>query len=88
MDFDAKARLLAQPVIVARHSLSKNDVELLSGWFIVDRQIANPEQLHSILSELGSSGVTAQFESVRTAIHRSLNHSCFLCSPWPSSYWR
>ncbi|ANW00567.1 hypothetical protein [Bradyrhizobium icense] len=67
-DFDAKARLLAQPDIMARHNLSKNDVELLSGWFVIDRQIANPEQLQSILSELGPSGVSAQFESVRTAI--------------------
>jgi hypothetical protein len=67
-DFDAKTRLLAQPDIMARHSLSRNDVELISGWFIVDRQIANPEQLRAILSELGPSGISVKFESIRTAI--------------------
>jgi hypothetical protein len=67
-DFDAKARLLAQPDVMARHGLSRNDVELISGWFFVDRQIADPAQLKAVLRELNPSSMTTSFDSGLTAI--------------------
>jgi hypothetical protein len=67
-DFGADARLLAQPDVMARHGLSRNDVELISNWFFVDRQIADPAQLISIMMELSPSAMTTSFDSGLTAI--------------------
>jgi hypothetical protein len=62
-DFGADARLLAQPDVMVRHGLSMNDVELISNWFFVDRQIADPAQLRSIVMELSSPAMTTSFDS-------------------------
>jgi hypothetical protein len=67
-DFDAESRLLAQPDVMARHGLSRNDVELISNWFFVDRQIADPAQLRAIVTELGPTAITTSFGSGLTAI--------------------
>jgi hypothetical protein len=70
-DFDAEARLLAQPDVMARHGLSRNDVELISSWFFVDRQIADPARLRAILMELGPSAMATSLGAGLMAI-RSL----------------
>ncbi|SIO38198.1 hypothetical protein SAMN05443247_04652 [Bradyrhizobium erythrophlei] len=67
-DFDAESRLLAQPDVMARHGLSRNDVELISSWFFVDRQIADPARLRAIVMELGPTAMTTSFGSGLTAI--------------------
>jgi hypothetical protein len=67
-DFDAQARLLAQPDVMSRYGLSRNDVELISNWFFVDRQIANPARLAAVLAELAPAPSTIRFSSVLTAI--------------------
>jgi hypothetical protein len=67
-DFDAETRLLAQPDVMARHGLSRNNVELISNWFFVDRQIADPSRLKAVLMELGPSEITTSLDAGLKAI--------------------
>jgi hypothetical protein len=68
-DFDAVPRLLAQPDVMSRFGLSRNDVQLLGNWFFVDREIANPERLVAVLAELAPAPSTMRFSSALSAIH-------------------
>jgi len=52
-DYGAGSLLKQRPDILARHGYSTNDIDLISGWFFVDPNLANPRALKSMLTELG-----------------------------------
>jgi hypothetical protein len=52
-DYDAGWHLKQHPEILAHRGYTKNDVDLVGGWFFVDPQVAAPESLKSMLAELG-----------------------------------
>ena len=63
-DFGAADRLLEAPEIMARHGMSKNDVELLKHYFFADRQLADPARLRAVLADLAPVAVKSySFES-------------------------
>jgi len=80
-DFGMTDRLLRRPETMVRYGLSRNDVELLANWFFVDRQIANPENLRAILSELGLPGTEASLQSGISAL-RALADAKLLPMLW------
>ncbi len=53
-DFGAGEHLKKRPDILSRYGYSANDIDLITGWFFVDSQIANPASLQAMLSELGA----------------------------------
>ncbi len=68
VNYGAGRQIKQHPEIMARHGYSKNDVALISNWFFVDPQIADPKSLNAMLAELGplpmqegsfQSGITA-----------------------------
>jgi hypothetical protein len=56
-DFGVADRLLEAPEIMARHGMSKNDVELLKHYFFADRQLADPARLRAVLADLAPVAV-------------------------------
>ncbi len=52
-DYGASEYLKQHPEIMARHGYSQNDIDLVSDWFFVDPQIADPKSLNAMLTELG-----------------------------------
>lgn len=56
-DYSASIRLRERPDIRERHGYSQNDIDLISSWFFVDRNIANPSKLQAMLDELGGMPV-------------------------------
>jgi len=53
-DYGAAEHLKDRPEILSRYGYTANDVDLIADWFFEDPKIADPEKLHSMLSELGS----------------------------------
>ena len=53
-DFDAAAIARQNPEILGRYGFSTNDIDLISTWYFVDPEIANPKVLQAILNDLGS----------------------------------
>ena len=53
-------RLLEAPEIMARHGMSKNDVELLKHYFFADRQLVDPARLRAVLADLAPSRARAE----------------------------
>ena len=45
--------LKQHPEVMAHHGYSQNDIDLVSNWFFVDPQIADPKSLNAMLAELG-----------------------------------
>lgn len=69
-DFDAGEHLKKNPEIMVRHGYSKNDIDLVSSWFLVDAQIAAPESLSAMLAELGpipmqGGGIQSGFTAIK-----------------------
>ncbi|WP_299479865.1 hypothetical protein [uncultured Roseibium sp.] len=64
-DFGAGKLLQENPEILARHGYTENDIGLLRHWFFVDRNIANPEALNSMLTDLGP--ISLQSNSLNNA---------------------
>ncbi|MEP6632909.1 MAG: hypothetical protein ABJA62_01735 [Luteimonas sp.] len=52
-DFEADARLRQRPDIMARYGYSDNDINLITHWFFVDRNLVDPARLKAVLNELG-----------------------------------
>ncbi len=72
-DFGAAGRLLARPDLMAHYGLTRNDVELISSWFFVDRQIADPAKLAAVLADLGPTGGTLRLDLGISAIQSIAN---------------
>lgn len=54
IDYGGGGHLKQHPDILQRHGYSDNDIDLITNWFFVDPNIANPKALLSMLAELGS----------------------------------
>ncbi len=52
-DYGASWYLEQHPEIFDHYHYSQNDADLVSDWFFVDPQIANPKSLNAMLAELG-----------------------------------
>lgn len=52
-DYGAGRHLELRPDILERHGYSINDIDLISSWFFVDSDVANPHDLQAMLTELG-----------------------------------
>lgn len=52
-DFGAGVLLKNNPEILARYGYTQNDINLLSSWFFVDPNLANPTSLNAMVKELG-----------------------------------
>jgi hypothetical protein len=70
-DFGAGELLKQRPKILGRYEYSLNDVDLISDWFFVDPQIADPKSLNAILAELGplplqEGGVQAGWDALKS----------------------
>lgn len=73
-DFGAGSYLKQRPDILERHGYSANDIDLISGWFFVDPNIANPGKLRAMLDELGplpaqGNSLTHAWLGVKTIWH-------------------
>jgi hypothetical protein len=64
-DFGADEHLKRRPDILGRYGFSINDIDLLREWFFVDPEIASPQTLRAMLTELGP--LPAQVDSVAKA---------------------
>lgn len=53
-DYGVGTILKARPEILARHGYSASDIDLISSFFLLDPQLADPSSLLSMLDELGS----------------------------------
>jgi len=53
-DYGGDKLLKQRPDILARHSYTSNDINLIRGWFFVDPKITNPDALSAMFAELGS----------------------------------
>jgi hypothetical protein len=51
-DYGAQSHFAARPDLLARYGYSENDLSLLSNFYLIDPQIANPEILSEMLREL------------------------------------
>jgi hypothetical protein len=65
-DYGAGKILKNRSEILEHNGFSSNDIDLISGWFFVDANIANPEALQSMLSEIGP--LSAQGNSLTNAL--------------------
>lgn len=52
-DYGAGELLKKHPEILNRYGYTRNDIDLMTNWFFVDQDIANPNILHAMLKELG-----------------------------------
>ncbi|WP_397451936.1 hypothetical protein [Pseudomonas sp. NA-150] len=76
-DFGAGQQLKNRPDILDEHNYSQNDINLITNWFFVDPDIANPGKLNSMLEKLGplpiqSNSLTNAWIGVNTIIHPNL----------------
>lgn len=73
-DFGAAQSLLQRPELLARYGYSTNDLTLISRWFFVDPELANPNALTAMLTDAGfvlvrDSGLQSGWKGVRTLLH-------------------
>lgn len=76
-DHGANIHLKNRPDILDRYGYSANDVDLIRAWFFVDPDIANPQILQSMLTELGGlpdqgGALKNAFRGVEALWHPSL----------------
>jgi len=76
-DFGAGAHLKQNPEILAKHGYSPNDVDLITNWYFIDPNIANPVALRSMLDEIGplpeqKNALTRIWTGVRALWHVNL----------------
>lgn len=77
-DYGAGERLKQHPEILSRYGYSANDIDLISNWFFVDPQIANPQVLSKMLEELDSlptqakKDVSSGFKNIRALLRPNL----------------
>ena len=77
IDFGAGAHLKPRDDILDQHNFSANDIDLISNWFFVDPQIASPQTLQSMLSQLGplpvqEQSLTKAWNGIKTLWHPNL----------------
>lgn len=73
-DFSAGKYLKQRPDILNQYGYSPNDIDLISHWFFVDPNIANPKALKSMLDELGllpsqSDALVNEWKGIKTFWH-------------------
>ena len=76
-DYGAEKILKTRPEILERNGFSSNDIDLISQWFFVDGNIANPKKLQTMLSELGTlsaqaNSLTNAFDGIQAMWHPRL----------------
>jgi hypothetical protein len=52
-DFGAAEPIKERPEVLAKHGFSQNDLALVSHWFFVDPNLANPPALEAMVAEAG-----------------------------------
>ncbi len=65
-DYNAGWYLKRHPEILARHTKSQNDIDLVGNWFSIDRTVANTESLRAMLAELGP--LPMQTSSIKSGV--------------------
>lgn len=76
-DYGAGRYLAQRPDLLQKYGFSINDINLISSWFFVDPNIANPKALKAMLDELGplpgrSDGIMKAWQSIKTFLHPTL----------------
>lgn len=66
VNYGASEHLKKRPDITSQYGYSDNDLDLLSAWFYVDSQLANPKILNAMTEALGSLGI--QDGSIKKAL--------------------
>lgn len=51
-DFNFSQQILKHPEQMRTHGFSANDIQLISSWFYVDPEVAEPERLQALFSDL------------------------------------
>lgn len=67
-DYGVGTVLKAKPEILARYGYSASDIDLISGFFFLDPQLADPSSLRSMLDELGSRTNFASLNNAAKAL--------------------
>ena len=60
IDFHEGALLKERPKLLEQFGYSNNDIDLLTNWFFVDTEIANPDKLKAMLSNFSVTTVDKQ----------------------------
>jgi len=70
-DFGAGRHIQKNDNLLSEYELSKNDIKLLSNWFLVDRELAKPDKLTDLLVDSGFYDLNSQgSKKVRSALNR------------------
>lgn len=77
-DYNAGYYLKEKPNILTQHGYSINDIDLVTSWFFVDPNLANPQSLQNMLAELGPLPLQGGSLSNALASLKTLAHPVLL----------